>query len=238
MWLLKSDFATAAENLAFDEALVESADAWTAKSPAPVETLRLWEMSKPVVVLGRGSKISEVREDECRRDGVPILRRCSGGASIVAGTGCLMYSLLLSLEARPALRDLSNSHEYVMNRVLAAVRMSVARAKLDGTCDITVDGRKCSGNAVRYKRNWMLYHGTLLYAFDLSLVSRYSAMPARQPNYRAGRSHEDFLANLDCSRDSLEANVLSEFSVESSTHPFQTHILKTMTQLLSTKYSA
>lgn len=245
MWLIETDFATAAEHLAFDEALVESADAWAGLGPAPVETLRLWEIKQPVVVLGRGSKPAEVFEDRCREDGVPILRRCSGGASIVAGPGCLMYSLLLSLEADAALRDLAMAHRFVMQRVLEAVREIEPRVELDGTCDLVIDGKKCSGNAVRYKRNWMLYHGTLLYDFRLEAVSWYLAMPPRQPSYRAGRAHAEFLTNIldggsprsDTSLP-LRSALAKHWSASApDSHPFRSAIDDCQSRLLKAKYS-
>src|SRR5271163_1030419 len=91
---------TAAENLALDEALLEEAEAAGAAS----ETLRLWEPAESTVVVGRGSQIArEVDATACRQDGVPILRRASGGGAIVAGRGCLMYAVVLSLGQRPEL---------------------------------------------------------------------------------------------------------------------------------------
>ena len=73
---------TAAENLALDEALLEEAEA----AGGPTEMLRLWESPQPLVVVGRSSRIdAEVRVDACRASGIPILRRASGGAAIVAG---------------------------------------------------------------------------------------------------------------------------------------------------------
>ncbi len=42
----------------------------------------------------------------------------------------------------------------------------------------------------------MLHHGTLLYAFDLAKIGRYLKQPDRQPDYRAGRPHDEFMMNL------------------------------------------
>ena len=102
MTLLDLTLPTAAENLALDEALLDEAEA----SSAGCETLRLWEPQEPAVVIGRSSQAAiEVRLDACRELAVPVLRRASGGAAVVTGPGCLMYSLVLSYEMRPALRS-------------------------------------------------------------------------------------------------------------------------------------
>ena len=49
--------------------------------------------------------------------------------------------------------------------------------------------RKICGNAQRWKRRAFLHHGTILYDFDLAKIERYLRLPARQPDYRAGRAH-------------------------------------------------
>jgi lipoate-protein ligase A len=65
-----------------------------------------------------------------------------------------------------------------------------------GTSDLATGARKFSGNSVRCKRNTLLYHGTLLYNFPLPLITGCLAQAPRQPEYRQGRSHDAFVANL------------------------------------------
>jgi lipoate-protein ligase A len=70
---------------------------------------------------------------------------------------------------------------------------------------------KVSGNALRVRRHGVLYHGTLLDAFDLELVGRVLRHPPREPDYRGRRSHGAFLANLGLGRATLEAAVRAAF---------------------------
>jgi lipoate-protein ligase A len=101
--LLDLTLPTAAENLALDEALLDEAEA----AGGSQELLRLWEPQQTLVVVGRGSQLAhEVDLAACRRDGVPVLRRSSGGAAIVSGRGCLMYAVVLSQTLRPELRSI------------------------------------------------------------------------------------------------------------------------------------
>jgi lipoate-protein ligase A len=184
---------TAAENLALDEALLEEAEAVA----RPLETLRLWEPDRAFVVIGRSSKVGiEVREQACREMQIPIVRRVSGGAAVVAGPGCLMYALVLSYELRPALRAVAEAHQFVLNTVAAALEPLAPGLRCRGTSDLCLGQRKVSGNSMRAKRTHLLYHGTLLYDFPLDLVGRCLAMPPRQPAYRNARTHEEFVANL------------------------------------------
>ena len=198
-WLDLS-LGSAPENLALDEALLEEAEA----GGLPDDVLRLWEFDQPVVVVGRSSKVAvEVHHEVCRAEQVPVLRRASGGASIVAGPGCLMFSVVLSTVERPALRMIEQAHQFVMQRVLQAVRRSVPEARFQGTSDLTVGDRKFSGNSHRCKRHHLLYHGTLLYDFPLPLISRLLNVAPRQPTYRRGRGHADFVMNLPVEADAL-----------------------------------
>jgi lipoate-protein ligase A len=76
--------------------------------------------------------------------------------------------------------------------------------------------RKVSGNALRVRRGAVLYHGTLLDEFDLDLVSRLLRHPPREPDYRAGRDHASFLANLALGRTALDEAVRQAFMVRES----------------------
>jgi len=200
MKLLDLTLSTPAANLALDEALLDAAEAEAGRD----EILRIWEPPAHFVVIGRSSQVGrEVNIDACRKRSVPILRRASGGAAILAGPGCLMYSVILDYSQRPDLRMLDRAHEFVLSRVAAGLNSLGLTAEMRGTSDLVVEGRKVSGNSLRCKRDHWLYHGTLLYDFDLALVGELLRMPPRQPEYRAGRPHGQFMANLAASADAL-----------------------------------
>jgi lipoate-protein ligase A len=80
-----------------------------------------------------------------------------------------------------------------------------------GISDLALGGRKFSGNSVRCKHDHLLYHGTLLYDFDLALIDRLLQMPPRQPDYRAGRPHVEFLMNLPLQAADLKRVLAGEF---------------------------
>lgn len=209
MRFLDLTLPTAAENLALDEAVLDEADASGERS----ECLRLWESPEVAVILGRSSQIDrEANIEACGRDGVPILRRSSGGCAVVVGPGCLMYSVVLSYEQRPYLRVLDEVHRFVLGSVKLALAESTPGVALAGTSDITWEGRKFSGNSLRCKRDHLLYHGTLLYNFPLELIERYLRMPPREPDYRAGRGHTAFITNVRTEVEGLKAALRRCFS--------------------------
>lgn len=184
--------ATPEENLALDEALLEEAERGESG-----EILRLWEPRQTMVVLGRSSVIeAEVNVDACRKQGVPVLRRSSGGAAIVSGPGCLMYAVVLSYQTRPELRPIDHAHHFVLETIGQELNRRRPGVQREGVSDLTFEGRKFSGNSLRCKRRFLLYHGTLLYDFPLEQIGQLLKMPPRQPNYREGRDHSQFLGNL------------------------------------------
>lgn len=224
---LELTLPTPAENLALDEALLE----WAEEEPSRREVLRMWESPDPMVVVGRSSRVQkEVNESTCSERRIPILRRSSGGATVVAGPGCLMYALVLSLEARSELKDIGRAHAFILGRLVSSLGSLLTNTSViacKGTSDLIIydrttptTARKFSGNSLRVKRTHLLYHGTLLYDFDLSLIESCLRMPPRQPDYRNARPHCEFVMNLPASRSQLEDavrnawpadGVLSEF---------------------------
>jgi lipoate-protein ligase A len=125
-----------------------------------------------------------------------------------------MYSLILSIERQPYLQAVDLAHQYVLERLATAIQRRLPAVHAAGTSDLAVLDRKFSGNSMRVKRHSLLYHGTLLYDFPLDLVDRYLKAPPRQPQYRAGRSHDQFVANLPLDRQTVVAAVNEAFNAE------------------------
>ena len=199
MQYLDATLPTVAENLALDEALLQQAENGSAGG-----VLRLWESPELAVVVGRSSRVAdEVHETECQQAGVPILRRTSGGAAVLVGPGCLMVSLVLGYEQNPRLRMIDQAHCFVLQRHAEALGRLVEGVCIGGTSDLALAGKKFSGNSLRCCRDYFLYHGTVLYDFDLDKIARLLKSPPRQPAYRADRDHAAFVTNLPATADEV-----------------------------------
>jgi len=213
MKLLELTLETSVANIALDEALLEAAELEGDSS----EVLRIWEPRVPTVVVGRSSPIEkEVNLDFCKANGIEVFRRCSGGQSIATGPGCLMYAVVLDYRMRPELRMLEKAHQFVMGKMAAALESVSITTKLQGTSDLTLDGRKFSGNALRCKRNWLVYHGTMLCDFNLDLIAQCLGDPIRQPEYRSQRSHHEFLTQLPTSTTLLSSAIVKQWEATES----------------------
>jgi lipoate---protein ligase len=191
MRLFDQSFQTPAENLACDEAFLEALENGTAEP-----TLRFWESPVPFVVVGYANQVAmEVNIAECERLQIPILRRSSGGGTVVQGPGCLNYNLTLPIADETS--TITDTNCYVMCKHREAFTKILEReVKIQGHTDLTIDGLKFSGNAQRRKRNALVFHGCFLLDFDLDLISQLLSHPSKEPDYRAKRSHHRFLTNL------------------------------------------
>ncbi len=192
---LDVDLGDVAANLALDEALLEAAHDGTLATPV----VRTWTATETTVVLGSSSRVDEeVDVDACAAAAVRLVRRTSGGLTVLLGPGCLMWSVVTPHPGgTPAIDAI---HAATLEPLAAALRAAGRAVERRGTSDLAVVGdgpdRKVAGNALRVRRGAVLYHGTLLDAFDLDAVTRLLRHPPREPGYRAGRPHGEFLANL------------------------------------------
>ena len=214
MKLLDYTHPDPATNLALDEALLIAAEADTGG-----EVLRLWELPGYAVAVGSGGSVAiDVNTDACAADGVPVLRRASGGGTVVLGPGCLCFSLVLGYDHAPGLNDIRASNAHILTRVLRALE-PVVPAAVEGLSDLVVNGVKFSGNAQQRKRRFFLHHGTLLCGFDLERVSRYLHPPERQPEYRGGRPHSAFVRNLPVGAAEVKRLLVAEWKPDGVYEP-------------------
>lgn len=187
-------------NLAFDDSLLESR--------RPV--LRLWESAVHFVVSGRSVKLQEeVDLAACAAHDVPVLRRSSGGGTVLQGPGCLNFSVVLPLDGRPELLNVQESYRVILAAIAEA--LSVPGVQACGS-DILLNGRKFSGSAQRRSSGWLLHHGTLAYALDFDLLERLLPEPRRKPPHRNGRTHREFLTTLPLTADAIIQRISSAFS--------------------------
>jgi lipoate-protein ligase A len=152
----------------------------------------------------------------------------------MAGPGCLFYALLLSLVARPELRMIDCAHRYVMSNMVKGLRALVPGIDFSGTCDLVVGDRKVSGNSVRIGRDWMLYHGTFLLDMDLAALDRWLKHPPREPEYRAHRTHSQFVANLHLSAADVKSALKSNWQAQETDWEIPRDKIK---RLVADKYS-
>jgi len=207
---------TPADQLAADEALLDLCEAGRGE-----ETLLFWEPRETFVVVGYANKVAtEVNVAACEAGGVPIYRRCSGGGTVVQLRGGLNYSLILQITETGPTRSITSANQYIMEKNRAAMEALVrseevaGRISVRGHTDLCLGELKFAGNAQRRRKDFLLFHGTLLLDCDLGRVSELLHMPSLQPDYRAHRPHGDFVTNLNLPAAGVKAALAKEWDTQ------------------------
>ena len=188
MQILLQSAPSVAANLAMDDAAARSA--WE----SGLRLLRFWWGGPPSVVIGSSERPEQVVYSEaCARLGVEVIKRSTGGGSVLQTAGVLNYSLIMPA---PASLDPKIGFRPGLDLICAVLAEFGVVGTPAGTSDVAVGDRKISGNAQARRWKAVLVHGTLLVDFDYDLADAVLKHPPREPAYRRARSHRDFLVTL------------------------------------------
>ena len=125
----------------------------------------LWQNDNAVIIGKYQNAYAEVNEEVLRRRGIKLVRRLSGGGAVYHDLGNLNYTFITDAGDAEGI-DL---HSFCLPVVRALREMGVP-AEINGRNDMTVDGKKFSGNAQYLKDGRVMHHGTLMLASDLSVL--------------------------------------------------------------------
>lgn len=121
----------------------------------------IWQV-EPSVIFGRNQLIeNEVNIGYCKRNGVRMFRRKSGGGCVYADKSNMMLSFITSSDY-----VCLTYNRYIM-MVVEALRKIGIDARANGRNDIMIEGRKVSGNAFYHIPGRSIVHGTMLYDTDM-----------------------------------------------------------------------
>lgn len=146
-------------NLALEEYLVVSAD-------LDDDVVVLWR-NEPTVVIGRNQNAElQINRPFLRERSIHLARRMSGGGAVYHDLGNLNFTVI----KRDA-RHLQNDFSFFTEPVVACLASFGVEAQFSGRNDITVDGKKFSGNAQYRYGDTLLHHGTILFESELSVLA-------------------------------------------------------------------
>lgn len=189
--------ASPAHDIALEEALQLSIE-----EGASPDTWRLWSAREPAAILGTGQEAAkEINLDQARSEKIAVLRRHSGGGTVVIGPGTINFSAFYRFENLPGSQTIRGAMEAALAPVIETLKAWKLNAQFAGLSDIALlcaDGtlRKIAGNSQARKRHSVVVHGTLLADPDLERLARLLKAPSSMPEYRSGRAHRDFLTSL------------------------------------------
>ena len=126
----------------------------------------LWQNDNAIIVGKYQNTIAEINEETVRERGIRVVRRLSGGGAVYHDMGNLNFTFITDVGESNAL-DLKLFCEPVV-RTLATLGV---KAEVNGRNDITIDGKKFSGNSQYIRQGRVMHHGTIMFDSDLSVVS-------------------------------------------------------------------
>jgi len=164
---------------------------------------RVWIPGSPILVLGNSqSAEAELDVDAARADGVPVYQRKGGGGAVYLDARCVCVALRLRREKTSAIHDFFAAGNGLIQAAL--LEGFGVRAHLRGISDLAWmeerhgrwEERKLSGSSLHLPRDCGVYLASILVNADLKALDRYLRHPSREPDYRQGRGHADFVVNL------------------------------------------
>jgi lipoate-protein ligase A len=175
----------------------------------------IWIPDQTFVVCGRSNEPEvECYVEKCSADGVEILQRFGGGGTVVLHPGCVIVSLGAWVS------DYYKNDVFfkIINQTVidsfSKYNDSFSGMSQDGLSDIVFGEKKIAGTSLFRSRNYLLYQASILVENSVELFETYLRHPSKEPDYRSGRSHSDFVGDLQLIDSSLSvnkaANVLKE----------------------------
>ncbi len=126
----------------------------------------LWQNDGAVIIGRHQNTLAEINAPYIKEQGIRVVRRLSGGGAVYHDMGNLNFTFIQDSETGIAL-DLG----LFCRPVAAAIRALGADAQVNGRNDITLEGKKFSGNAQYVKEGRVMHHGTLLFDSNMQAAS-------------------------------------------------------------------
>jgi lipoate-protein ligase A len=127
----------------------------------------LWQNHNTIVIGKHQNTVEEINAAFIKERGITVVRRLSGGGAVYHDQGNVNFTFITSAEHNAAI-----DFEAFCRPIQAALRSFGVRAEFSGSNDITVDGKKISGNAQYSKHGRVMHHGTILYDCNLDTLEQ------------------------------------------------------------------
>ena len=176
--LLKLETHDAYTNMAIDEAILTA----RTRNLAP-NTIRFYRWNPSAVSIGKFQNIeNEVQLDKCKKYGVDVVRRITGGGTVYHDTECeITYSVVANKKDLKA-ENINTVYAKFYGGIAEALKILGINADFNEgnakTCpNLTVNSKKISGSAQSHKKGVVLQHGTLLVDVDLEEMFTFLRAP-------------------------------------------------------------
>ncbi|HIW71521.1 MAG TPA: lipoate--protein ligase [Candidatus Levilactobacillus faecigallinarum] len=185
MRYLTSESTDIRQNLAVETYLMEHADL--------TEPILYFYINAPCIIVGRYQNVlAEINQQYVQDHHIILTRRTSGGGAVYDDLGNVSFSFITKDDG-----DAVGNFKRFTDPVIQALhRMGATGAAMTGRNDLTIDGKKFSGNAMHVENGRMFSHGTLMYDVDQTQIARALNVPADKLATKGIKSVKSRVTNL------------------------------------------
>lgn len=150
----------------------------------------LWQNSPAVIVGSYQNICREVHVETLRKLGIPVVRRMSGGGTIYTDLGGWQFTFIQHRETEEI-----EFHQYIAPVIDALGELGV-HAEFNGRNDLTIDGKKFSGNAQYRLGDCIVHHGSLLFDTDIRQMVESTTVDSYKILSKSIKSVRDRVTNI------------------------------------------
>ncbi len=160
-----------------------------------IQGVQVWQPDRCLIVLGQSNSIStSLCTEAVAADGIMVTKRPSGGEAVILTPATIAYTIAKRFPVMVPFREFFS---LVNSSVIEGLRsLGVDGLGMKGISDITIGNLKIAGSSMRKINDMLIYHAVLNLAEEPATMERYLRHPVREPDYRTGRSHHQFVTSL------------------------------------------
>ena len=151
----------------------------------------LWRNDNAIIVGKHQNTLAEINVDYVKEKEIKVVRRLSGGGAVYHDMGNLNFTFIASGENH----KLVDFRKFTLP-ILEVLQKLEVEAKFEGRNDLTIKGKKFSGNAEHVFKNRVLHHGTLLFSSEMTDVSNALKVDPDKFNDKAVKSVRSRVTNI------------------------------------------
>lgn len=229
--IVETGFNPAAQNMAIDEALIESV--------GEVPILRIYRWRPAAVSIGYFQSMNEeVDFTKCREIGVDIVRRLTGGGAVLHE-----YELTYSFISRRYPQNIVESYKWICDAIVISIKRLGFDASFVPLNDIVIAGKKVSGNAQTRRKGVLLQHGTILLGVDVNKMFSVLKVPSEKLRDKIIKDVKERVTSLagttyDNMATSLKTSFAAKFEAKLIDDTLSTEEISHARWLAERKYSS
>lgn len=155
----------------------------------------IWIPDQTYIVLGASNNVDSLVAEAVINDGIPVIKRKSGGQTVVLTPNNLVVSAVITDEMADKPLDVYREFNDVIINVLAESGIKGLSSR--GISDIAIYDKKILGSSIFRKKEKLFYHAVINFSEPASTFEKYLKHPSKEPDYRNGRAHAEFVTSLN-----------------------------------------